>query len=76
MYFGLPVVVVQSSGVHCCFSGVTGEVQAFGSVDYWARLRVPMEQAIRLYKERVKALGYLSSANAEDRQVGRLFTMS
>ncbi|XP_062317910.1 protein fantom [Osmerus eperlanus] len=49
--------------------GVTGEVQAFGSVDYWARLRVPMEQAIRLYKERVKALGYLSSANAGDRQV-------
>uniref|UniRef100_A0A8C7FBK1 RPGRIP1 like n=1 Tax=Oncorhynchus kisutch TaxID=8019 RepID=A0A8C7FBK1_ONCKI len=46
--------------------GVAGEVQSFGSVVYWVRLRVPMEQAIRLYKERVKALGYLSSAfNAE-----------
>uniref|UniRef100_A0A4W5L8E0 RPGRIP1 like n=1 Tax=Hucho hucho TaxID=62062 RepID=A0A4W5L8E0_9TELE len=46
--------------------GVAGEVQSFGSVEYWVRLRVPMEQAIRLYKERVKALGYLSSAfNAE-----------
>uniref|UniRef100_A0A4W5KX13 RPGRIP1 like n=1 Tax=Hucho hucho TaxID=62062 RepID=A0A4W5KX13_9TELE len=42
--------------------GVAGEVQSFGSVEYWVRLRVPMEQAIRLYKERVKALGYLSSA--------------
>uniref|UniRef100_A0A673W8G0 RPGRIP1 like n=1 Tax=Salmo trutta TaxID=8032 RepID=A0A673W8G0_SALTR len=43
--------------------GVAGEVQSFGSVEYWVRLRVPMEQAIRLYKERVKALGYLSSAS-------------
>uniref|UniRef100_A0AAR2LIY2 C2 domain-containing protein n=1 Tax=Pygocentrus nattereri TaxID=42514 RepID=A0AAR2LIY2_PYGNA len=41
--------------------GVSGDIQAFGSLDYWLRLRVPIEQAIRLYKERAKALGYLSS---------------
>uniref|UniRef100_A0AAZ3RB10 C2 domain-containing protein n=1 Tax=Oncorhynchus tshawytscha TaxID=74940 RepID=A0AAZ3RB10_ONCTS len=42
---------------------------SFGSVEYWVRLRVPMEQAIRLYKERVKALGYLSSAFNAEQQV-------
>ncbi|XP_069495678.1 protein fantom isoform X2 [Ambystoma mexicanum] len=41
--------------------GTRGNVQNYGSVEYWIRLRVPMDQAIRLYKERAKALGYLSS---------------
>ncbi|KAI1904269.1 hypothetical protein AGOR_G00003940 [Albula goreensis] len=45
--------------------GVVGEVQSFGTLDYWLRLRLPMDQAIRLYKERVKALGYLSSNHRE-----------
>jgi len=31
------------------------------TVEYWMRLRVPMEQALRLYKERTKALGYITS---------------
>ncbi|RUS82637.1 hypothetical protein EGW08_009590 [Elysia chlorotica] len=31
----------------------------YGTVDYWIRLRVPMEQALRLFKERTKALGYI-----------------
>ncbi|KAJ8407857.1 hypothetical protein AAFF_G00269010 [Aldrovandia affinis] len=46
--------------------GVVGEVQSFGTLDYWLRLRLPMDQAIRLYKERVKALGYLSSSHREE----------
>ncbi|XP_069072418.1 protein fantom isoform X1 [Pleurodeles waltl] len=41
--------------------GVQDNIQNFGSLEYWIRLRVPMDQAIRLYKERAKALGYLSS---------------
>ncbi|KAM4722559.1 protein fantom [Rhinophrynus dorsalis] len=41
--------------------GLHGDIQNFGTVDYWIRLRVPMEQAIRLYKERAKALGYITS---------------
>ncbi|XP_069113817.1 protein fantom-like isoform X2 [Argopecten irradians] len=40
-------------------SGGTGI--GFGSVEYWIRLRVPMDQALRLYKERTKALGYVTS---------------
>ncbi|CAH1779675.1 unnamed protein product [Owenia fusiformis] len=32
-----------------------------GTVEYWVRLRVPMDQALRLYKERTKALGYLAT---------------
>ncbi|CAB4032458.1 fantom-like isoform X1, partial [Paramuricea clavata] len=31
------------------------------TMEYWVRLRVPMEQAIRLFKERSKALGYLNA---------------
>jgi protein fantom len=37
---------------------------SFGTLEYWARLIVPVDEAFRLYKERTKALGYLS-ANAK-----------
>uniref|UniRef100_A0A8C9UX70 RPGRIP1 like n=1 Tax=Scleropages formosus TaxID=113540 RepID=A0A8C9UX70_SCLFO len=47
--------------------GVTGEVQSFGTVEYWLRLRLPVDQALRLYQERVKALGFLSSSHREKR---------
>ncbi|XP_052817311.1 protein fantom-like isoform X2 [Mya arenaria] len=33
----------------------------FGTIEYWVRLRVPMDQALRLYKERTKALGYMTT---------------
>lgn len=33
----------------------------FATLEYWVRLRVPMDQAIRLYRERCKALGYMNS---------------
>ncbi|XP_022337426.2 protein fantom-like isoform X1 [Crassostrea virginica] len=44
-------------------TGLEGEGvgMGFGIVEYWIRLRVPMEQALRLYKERTKALGYVMS---------------
>ncbi|XP_063053113.1 protein fantom [Engraulis encrasicolus] len=45
--------------------GVEGEPEAFGTLEYWLRLRVPMEQSIRLYKERIKAMGYLSTSASE-----------
>ncbi|XP_067934908.1 protein fantom-like [Watersipora subatra] len=32
-----------------------------GTLAFWVRLKVPMDQALRLYKERMKALGYISS---------------
>jgi len=35
--------------------------EEFAVLEYWLRLRVPMEQALRLYKERSKALGYMTS---------------
>lgn len=52
-----------------CLLGVNGESRVFGTLDYWLRLRVPMEQAIRLYKEKVKALGYLGFSNKDQNQV-------
>ncbi|XP_053305114.1 protein fantom [Spea bombifrons] len=41
--------------------GLDNSIQNYGTLEYWIRLRVPMEQAIRLYKERAKALGYITS---------------
>ncbi|KAG1934055.1 protein fantom [Pimephales promelas] len=46
--------------------GVADEIQVFGTLEYWLKLRVPMEQAIRLYKERVKALGYLNTSTRDN----------
>ncbi|XP_067651381.1 protein fantom-like isoform X3 [Haliotis asinina] len=45
------------------FTGVGEGINGigFGTVDYWVRLRVPMDQALRLYKERTKALGYITT---------------
>ncbi|XP_069822050.1 protein fantom [Dendropsophus ebraccatus] len=41
--------------------GTENDINNYGTLDYWVRLKVPMEQAIRLYKERAKALGYITS---------------
>ena len=40
----------------------------FGAIDYWARLIVPVDEAFRLYRERVKALGYLATNEKAARQ--------
>lgn len=39
----------------------SGTGLGFGTLEYWVRLRVPMDQALRLYKERTKALGYVTT---------------
>ncbi|XP_040184669.1 protein fantom isoform X2 [Rana temporaria] len=41
--------------------GINNDINNYGTLEYWCKLKVPMEQAIRLYKERAKALGYISS---------------
>ncbi|XP_048461845.1 protein fantom isoform X2 [Rhincodon typus] len=46
----------------------------YGTVEYWFRLRVPMAQAIRLYKERTKALGYIASSRHSDDQMQQAHT--
>uniref|UniRef100_A0A3Q3JKX4 C2 domain-containing protein n=1 Tax=Monopterus albus TaxID=43700 RepID=A0A3Q3JKX4_MONAL len=48
--------------------GAHDEVHSFGSVDYWLRLRIPLTETIRLYKEKVKPVGYTSTALSEDAQ--------
>lgn len=57
------------------FSGVSEELRSFGSVDYWLRLRVPMTETLRLYKEKVKAVGYVHSALGRDTQVAALYSL-
>lgn len=41
--------------------GLSDEVRSFGFLDYWLRLRIPMRETLLLYKEKVKALDYVSS---------------
>ncbi|XP_067407257.1 protein fantom isoform X3 [Emydura macquarii macquarii] len=52
--------------------GTGGNIPNYGTVDYWVRLRVPMDQAIRLYKERSKALGYVTSNLKEHEKTPQL----
>uniref|UniRef100_A0A8C4ZWX0 C2 domain-containing protein n=1 Tax=Gadus morhua TaxID=8049 RepID=A0A8C4ZWX0_GADMO len=35
----------------------------FGSLEFWMRLKVPMQQTLRLYRERLSALGYINTAD-------------
>ncbi|XP_029909292.1 protein fantom isoform X2 [Myripristis murdjan] len=49
--------------------GISDEIQSFGSVDYWMRLRIPMKETIRLYKERVKAMSYIDPTLNESGQL-------
>ncbi|CAF2968203.1 unnamed protein product [Rotaria sp. Silwood2] len=41
------------------------DIGTFGAVEYWVRLRVPMEQAFRLLKEKMKAQGYLVTTSRQ-----------
>ncbi|KAF6288962.1 RPGRIP1 like [Rhinolophus ferrumequinum] len=56
--------ILEKSGRIFCTASLVGTkrgIPNFGTVEYWFRLRVPMDQAIRLYRERAKALGYITS---------------
>ncbi|KAM8982955.1 protein fantom isoform 2-T4 [Ara ararauna] len=48
--------------------GIKGNIQNYGTVEYWIRLRIPMDQAVSLYRERSKALGYLTASFREHEQ--------
>lgn len=41
------------------------DIGTFGVIEYWVRLRVPMEQAFRLLKEKMKAQGYLVTTSRQ-----------
>ncbi|NXG62364.1 FTM protein, partial [Hemiprocne comata] len=56
--------ILESNGkIHSTANlvGVKGHTRNYGTLEYWIRLRVPMDQAIILYKERSKALGYITA---------------
>uniref|UniRef100_A0A7N5ZRL2 C2 domain-containing protein n=1 Tax=Anabas testudineus TaxID=64144 RepID=A0A7N5ZRL2_ANATE len=67
----LQQLLEQSGKVHGTLPlvGLCDEARSFGSVDYWLRLRIPMTETIRLYKERLKAVGYISTAQNKAAQV-------
>jgi len=58
-----------SARLICVNSSNVGVV--FGTLEYWARLIVPVDEAFRLYKERTKALGYLASNNRAVKEAER-----
>ncbi|XP_028287906.1 protein fantom [Parambassis ranga] len=43
-------------------AGTGEDARSFGSLDYWLRLRIPMTETLQLYRDKVKAVGYVSSA--------------
>ncbi|MGH0166365.1 UNVERIFIED_CONTAM: hypothetical protein FKN15_050762 [Acipenser sinensis] len=45
------------------YSGVGGDVHMYGVLKYWVRLQVPMDQAVRLYKEQT---GYVNSGKVQE----------
>uniref|UniRef100_UPI0037E7B87E protein fantom n=1 Tax=Semicossyphus pulcher TaxID=241346 RepID=UPI0037E7B87E len=49
--------------------GLSDECRSFGSLDFWLRLRIPMTETVRLYKEKLKAVGYISAALNQDTQL-------
>nr|XP_055188473.1 protein fantom isoform X2 [Nyctereutes procyonoides] len=57
----LEVHQAYSTDYETIAAGTKGDIPNFGIVEYWFRLRIPMDQAIRLYRERAKALGYITS---------------
>lgn len=52
--------------------GKTGRIQNYGTVEYWIRLQVPMDQAIIPYKQRSKALGYITPSFREHEQPSKV----
>ncbi|XP_038138143.1 protein fantom [Cyprinodon tularosa] len=41
----------------------------FGSLDYWLQLRVPMTETIRLYRQKLKAVGFIQASPSEGSQL-------
>ncbi|CAB1422157.1 unnamed protein product [Pleuronectes platessa] len=47
----------------------SGGLTSVGSVDYWLKLRIPMTETIRLFKERLKPVGCINTALQEEAQL-------
>ncbi|KAM9376439.1 protein fantom [Pholidichthys leucotaenia] len=41
--------------------GTSEEWRSFGSLDYWLRLKFPVSETLRLYQERLAAVGFINS---------------
>ncbi|XP_034443005.1 protein fantom isoform X2 [Hippoglossus hippoglossus] len=67
----LQQLLEQDGKVHGTMPLVASSVglTSVGSVDYWLRLRIPMTETIRLYKERLKAVGCINTALHEEAQL-------
>lgn len=54
-------------------SGASDELRSFGSLDYWLRLRVPMAETVRLFREKAAAVDHVHSALKPDSKVAAPF---
>lgn len=55
--------------------GRTGHVQNYGTIEYWIRLQVPVDRAIIPYRQRSKALGYITPSFREHEQPSQAPTL-
>uniref|UniRef100_A0A8U8C8V5 RPGRIP1 like n=1 Tax=Geospiza parvula TaxID=87175 RepID=A0A8U8C8V5_GEOPR len=52
--------------------GKTGHIQNYGTVEYWIRLQVSVDQAVLPYKQRSKDLGYIMPSFREHEQPSKV----
>ncbi|XP_066189884.1 protein fantom [Sylvia atricapilla] len=55
--------------------GKPGHIQNYGTVEYWIRLQVPLDQPIIPYKQRSKAPGYVTPSFREHEQPSKTPTL-
>ncbi|XP_030919276.1 protein fantom isoform X1 [Geospiza fortis] len=55
--------------------GKTGHIQNYGTVEYWIRLQVSVDQAVLPYKQRSKDLGYIMPSFREHEQPSKTPTL-
>uniref|UniRef100_A0A8C9FG95 RPGRIP1 like n=1 Tax=Pavo cristatus TaxID=9049 RepID=A0A8C9FG95_PAVCR len=53
-------ILEQNGRIHgtAALVGMNGNIEDFGTIEYWIRLQVPIDQSVGLYKEKSKARGY------------------
>ncbi|XP_023782620.1 protein fantom isoform X3 [Cyanistes caeruleus] len=66
---------IQENSVTLEVHRKTGHIQNYGTIEYWIRLQVPMDQAIIPYKQRSKALGYIMPSFREHEQPSKTPTL-
>ncbi|XP_026028110.1 protein fantom isoform X1 [Astatotilapia calliptera] len=68
----LQQLLEQDGKVHgsVALVGSRDEARCFGSLEFWLRLRVPMTETLRLYREKMKAVSFIITRHHSDTRAG------